>query len=268
MKSVAVFFDAPGFESYPFDTEEYRTAYHEVGALIQERGGRFFIARGQDTFQGRNMFSGGWEYRDTRFVECGPFTVNLIYDKGYFRTDGASDVLNDRELDTICTDKSKTIALFPELSPKTFTVNDASELRDALSRMNDARVVAKPLDGEEGKGVMIASASEIAAAVTSFPYLIQEFIDTSGGIPGVVEGIHDFRIITIAGDPVLSYVRTPPPGKLTAKAAVKSTSRLRRFPKAPCVFFAGSTSCSPVSRSACTAWTWVCIATGRGRSSS
>src|SRR6185436_9953431 len=60
---------------------------------------------------------------------------------------------------------------------------------------------------------------EIAQSIHSFPYLIQEFIDTSAGVPGIVEGIHDFRIVAVSGEPVVCYVRTPPPGKKLANVA-------------------------------------------------
>ena len=219
MKSPTVFFDEPGFNDYPFNGEEYKTAYYELGELIAKRGGALFIARDQKTFLGYNNFSHGWKFSDGEFRECGAFEATMIYDKGYFKTDGHSNVLNDRALDDVCTDKWKTTQLFPSISPRTFLVHKTGELQAAAQQLGGLRIVAKPVDGQEGKGVMIGSAEEILPHVTAFPYLLQEFLDTSGGIPGIVEGIHDFRIIAVSGEPVVAYVRTPPPGQLRANVA-------------------------------------------------
>jgi hypothetical protein len=221
MKRIAVFFDALGFESYPFDKEEYRTAYHELAAMIAERGGQFCVVRGQDSFQGNGTFSGGWVFESGKFrEEASPIHAHTIYNKGYFRSDATSRVLNDPAFDHLCTDKWETYRLFPSLSPLTRLVKDEAALKEAASAFGDKRIVAKPLDGEEGKGVMAGIASELMAKIVSFPYLLQEFIDTSGGVPGIVEGIHDLRIIGVRGEPMLSYVRTPPPGKLLANVAL------------------------------------------------
>jgi glutathione synthase/RimK-type ligase-like ATP-grasp enzyme len=49
--------------------------------------------------------------------------------------------------------------------------------------------------------------------------IVQEFLDLSGGIPGIIQGPHDFRLIMVNGEVALCYVRTPPAGKLIANVA-------------------------------------------------
>jgi glutathione synthase/RimK-type ligase-like ATP-grasp enzyme len=219
VKRIAVYFDDPGFESYPFDKEEYRTAYHELGTCIVDRGAAFHIARGQDTFIGKGEFIRGWVFQNGIFVECGPFKADVVYDKGYFKTDGSTQILNDRELDAMCTDKWKTAEAFPKASPKTFRANSVEDLRSAVTKIGGGMIVAKPIDGEEGEGVVIAPAHEIERSVHQYPYLVQEFIDTSDGIPGLVDGMHDLRIVSVAGQPMLCYIRTPPKGEFRANVS-------------------------------------------------
>jgi glutathione synthase/RimK-type ligase-like ATP-grasp enzyme len=220
MKTVIVFFDAPGFDDYPFMVEEYRTAYHEIGKRFADRSAAFWIVRSQDTYQGDNVFSGGWRFDGSAFIRVNtPVRADVIYDKGHFKADASARLLNSIELDEICTDKWKTYELFSEHCPKTFLVRSAGELENALAQIPSSLVVAKPQGGEEGKGVLIDTAENIRLDVRSFPYLIQEFMDTSGGIPGIVEGPHDFRIIVINGEIGVSYIRTPPPGELRANVA-------------------------------------------------
>lgn len=217
MKKIAVFFTLEAFDAYPLDKDLYRRAYKDLGELIEQRGGALFIVRGQKTYKDNNVFTHGWEYIDGTFQPHEKeLTVDLIYDKGMFLADEDAVLVNDMQLDTICTDKSVTYEWFPELCPKTILVRNESELSHALRSMNTEMLVAKPLDGECGAGVYIAHTENLAKDITEYPYLIQEFIDSSGGIPGIVEGAHDLRIQSINGEVLLCSIRTPKPGTLIA----------------------------------------------------
>ena len=48
---------------------------------------------------------------------------------------------------------------------------------------------------------------------------MQEFMDSSLGIPGVVEGMHDLRVTVVNGEPINSFVRTPKSGSYLANTA-------------------------------------------------
>lgn len=220
MKTVAVFFDQPGYNDYPFDEEEYVTAYHELGSILHKRDAAFVIVRGQTSYKGNNVFTHAWVFDGTTFKEeHEEISVHIIYNKGHFRADAAARLLNDRELDRICTDKFATYEYFPHLSPKTMLVKNKEELKKALSGITSDITVAKPLDEEGGKGVIIDHTAVIAQKVQSYPYIIQEFIDSSAGIPHITESHHDLRLIVIDGDIVLSYIRTPPKGSLRANVS-------------------------------------------------
>lgn len=43
----------------------------------------------------------------------------------------------------------------------------------------------------------------------SYPYLLQELIDTAGGIPDVTPGRHDLRVVMIESEVIYCYVRIP-----------------------------------------------------------
>lgn len=221
MKTIVVFFDKPNYEDYPFNHEEYVIAYHDLAPLIEVRGGRFAIVRDQKTYKGNNVFAGYWLFENGKFERHDEdIKADVIYDKGHFLPDAAAILSNDRELTEICTDKFRTVKEFPTLNPKTFLVHSKEESDAALDAIPvDSYVVAKPVNLEEGIGVMIAPLEEIRTSVTQFPYLLQEFIDTSAGIPGIVDGIHDLRMIVVEGEIVVSYVRTPPPGKIIANVS-------------------------------------------------
>jgi glutathione synthase/RimK-type ligase-like ATP-grasp enzyme len=82
--------------------------------------------------------------------------------------------------------------------------------------------VFKPVKGAEGIGVSIERKSlfENPKAPLDFPSLLSEFLDTSAGIPGIVDGIHDLRVALFDGEMIYSYVRTPPTGSMLANVAL------------------------------------------------
>lgn len=219
-KKIGVFFDAPTYEGYPFQIKEYYEAYHELGKLLADRGAEFRIVRTQESFLGGNRFSHSWVFDGTTFRERNePVELDLIYDKGHFKGDAGSTLLNDVAIDVLCTDKRVTAKMFPEISPKTFEVASRKELEAMLAGWTGEKVVAKPIDGHEGKGVVIGSPAEVLAAEHSFPLLVQEFIDISGGIPGFCDKPHDYRTVIYNGVVGVTYIRTAPPGSFIANVS-------------------------------------------------
>ncbi len=211
--TILTFFDAPGFKDYPFTFEEYWVAYHEVAELFHAEGAVFGLVRSQSTYLGGNDFNGGWLYDGKEFVRHDErLTCDLIYNKGHFVGDAKAKTMNVPELDELCTDKWKTYEMFPELFPVTRLVTKKEDLPAALESLPEGIVVAKPVGGEEAKGVVIGSKAEVLAAKHDFPVVAQAFLDTSGGLPGIIEGKHDLRIIGIQGEIGVSYARKPKAG--------------------------------------------------------
>lgn len=219
-RKIGVFFDAPGYGDYPFDIEEFRVAYHEVAKGIGDRGARFCIVRGLSSFRGGNRFEGYWEFDGATFARNdGVIDLDLIYDKGYFVGDAGSKLLNDEEMNRICVDKRATVELFPAFSPKTVEAKDRAALETILSDWPSPMAVAKPVDGAEAKGVAIGSPAEVLAADHAFPVIVQQYVDTSGGIPGIIDGVGDLRIIMIDGEVALTYARKAREGSLISNVS-------------------------------------------------
>jgi len=219
-KRIGVFFDAPNYDDYPFNNEEYVTAYHEIAGLLHAKGGRFHIVRSLSTFLGGNRFKGHWAFDGTTFVrDDGEIELDLVYDKGYFVGDARTRLLNDAEMNRICVDKRETAKMFPDLTPKTVEVADKEGLERSLADWPSQTVVAKPVDGAEAEGVVIGSKDEVLAAAHSYPLLVQQFVDTSAGIPGIVDGVCDLRTIMIDGEIGLTYARQAKAGTLISNVS-------------------------------------------------
>lgn len=221
MKTVAVFFSRPDTNDYPLDEDYYRTAYAELSRLLEKRDVRLVFVRSMQTYEGNGIFSKYWFLDGDifRMVEEA-ITPDLIYNKGNFHSEEKSlPLLNDPELDRVCLDKNETYKLFRDACPRTEVASSAEEARSLSDAFPARMIVAKPVDGEEGKGVLIGPKEDILPQIPSYPYLLQEFVDTSGGIPGIINGMHDLRMTIIDGEICNSFLRIPAEGKFVSNLA-------------------------------------------------
>jgi hypothetical protein len=217
-RTVAVFFDDDDFFAEPFDDPDYAAAYAELGRTVTAKGGTFFIVRHMDTYLGGNAFSRGWLWTGYGFREMqGRIIPDVIYNKGLtFQPTADAHVITTLAFDKLCSDKSRISELLTEYFPLTITATDRASLERALAAMPGKLAVVKPVDGWGGRDVFIGPKGELAAKATAFPVIVQEFIDTSGGIPGVLEGPHDFRIMVADGEVIFTYAKIPAEGSLVS----------------------------------------------------
>ncbi len=212
-KKIAVFFNTPGYDSYPFNDRIYVDAYHELAEIVDGLHGQLIIVRGQRSYMHDMTFSASWAYWKGHFSrEDRPVKVDLIFNRSNFVCDETDTVVNHPDLEEICTDKVKTYHHFAHLSCKTAIVWKRAELAGAIESIPSPLVVAKPVDAEGGKGVFIGPKDEVHGKIKDFPYILQEFLETSGGIPGIAKGRHDFRMIGIEGEIAAANVREPKEG--------------------------------------------------------
>lgn len=220
MKNVAVFFDDPGENDYPFNIELYRTVYRQLAQVMESIGGKLCVVRGRETYLGSNDFSHAWIFDGDFFKRApGPFHADVVWNKGRQLQDAQLLQVNHPELDAICLDKWRCYRLFPHLFRKTLLVNSEAELPGALASLATDTVTLKPLSGWGGFNVIIGAREEVIQKNKQYPCIVQEFIDTAQGIDGLVDGMHDFRIVSLNGEVGLSYIRTPPPGMFTANVS-------------------------------------------------
>jgi hypothetical protein len=226
-RSIAIYFTAPNYNDSPFGERGYEDSYKEFARVLTERGATVFIVRSKQTYLGQSRFSKGWVYQAGEFTEVlEPFTVDVVYNKGedYLPDDGLL-LVTGPAFDQLM-QKDKTLEFCAELLPQTFVAKNRQELEEALSKIVTDRAVAKPPDGSCGRGIVIGSKEEVLAKAEAYPLIVQAFIDTSQGIPGITSTYHDLRIVFIGGQIALSYVRTPGEGSLLANVAQGGTIKL------------------------------------------
>ncbi len=220
-KNIAIFFRLPGVMDHPFDKPEYIESYSELAAEIEKLGGVPYFVRTQSSYLGNGKFSNSWQMRDRQLIETGPITANAIFNKGRFQTDNTVPVFNNPEITKICTDKWYMYEQLKEFCPPTWYVENLADLTAALPKLTTQKAVFKPLTGSEGVGVKIEDKTffEDSTLQLHFPGVVSEFLDTSVGVPGIVDGHHDLRTAIFDGEILYSYYRTPPTGSLLANVS-------------------------------------------------
>lgn len=194
--------------------------------LMKSEGWDVYVLT-RKTYLGNGMFEGAWRYDNGKLsVVREKMFINLIYD----RTGGVifppdNDelvVVNPRNFKIFCWDKWAAYQELREYMPKTVLVENEQQIPALLKQIKTETVVLKPYNGLKGIGVFIGSHED--ALKYKFPekyqtYIMQEFVDTSEGLPGIAPGMHDLRVALVGGVVKWCHVRIPPEGKFTANAA-------------------------------------------------
>lgn len=167
-----------------------------------------------------------WTFEDGKWKVEKDKKVDLFYYHG--KTRGIKEeckkvqklinlpTINHLELEQVCDDKLLTYNIFPELSPKTFVVNDFYELQRIIYYIKSNKVVLKPRYGSNGKGIVILDKNQLKNGIKK-DTIVQEFIDSSNGILGM-KIVHDLRVIIVDGKINHAYIRTPKKGSMLCNA--------------------------------------------------
>ena len=182
------------------------------------------------TYKGDGIFEGCLIFKDGKFTQINNrVKINIIYDRtggAEFPPEGENiNVVNNREFMLLCWNKWAAYRQIGKYMPKTLWLGKiTSKLEEVVKEIKTENVVIKPFNGLKGIDVFIGSKEE--ALVHKFndkEYIAQEFVDTSEGITGVVNGMHDLRVAIINNKIVWSHIRIPPKGSYAANVAQGGT---------------------------------------------
>lgn len=220
-----------------------REVYHYFFRRGKEMGFDTYIASGKENYLGELRFKDPFFYDGRKFV---PEDKIIMMDAAYDRSGGISfppkeinkKVLNRRSFKILCNDKNKMYELLGDFMPKSFEIKNVQNFKTKVRQFNpDDLAVLKPARGLCGKGIIINKAKNISReklVKKYFPYVLQEFVDTSFGIKNITPGKHDLRIIIVDGKMVLAHVRTPKKGSYLANVAQGGKIKelpIQRIPK-------------------------------------
>ncbi|MDQ5951751.1 MAG: hypothetical protein QG639_1032 [Patescibacteria group bacterium] len=221
MKNIAVYFSSADPMGHPLSTPDYWTSYTELTDAINKHGGQLYIVRTQSSYLGNGVFSNSWIIEGQQLKQTGQVTVDVVLNKGRFQSDNTVPVFNCSQVTEICLDKWKMYTELKELCPLSFFVEKQEDLLSAIEKVTTSRVVFKPVKGGEGVGVKIEERDYFVAHLSElqYPGVVSNFLDTSGGVPGIVDGLHDLRVALFDGEILYSYYRTPPTNSFLANVS-------------------------------------------------
>jgi glutathione synthase/RimK-type ligase-like ATP-grasp enzyme len=223
MKTIVIFCRTLSSTHGTFSDPYYWNSYQDLVLLLQAKGATAYLATDPATYMGDGVFSTVYAITEKVTVEdfkpVHNVKADLVYDKGGFE---ATDVpvLNPPYVRKITTSKSEMYKHFPQYQPQSIICNNEAELISSTTTLNpdNGLVVAKELTGDGGKAVFIGTNEEVLAKAkaATYPLIAQEFVDTSGGIPGYIEGMHDLRIMIGGGNVWSGKFRWPKQGDYRA----------------------------------------------------
>lgn len=224
MKTIIIFTRTIDPNGYPFNDEYHWNAYQDLLLAIKARGAQAYFATDPSTYLGNGKFSAVYAIGDEKrqvkdFDRLENVTAGLVFEKGGFAADDVM-VLNPPFVSGITASKAETYRHFAKYQPKSVICANEAELKRAFDEIPGELIVVKEPESNGGRAVQIGPKSEVwETRPAVYPLIVQEFIDTSVGVPGYVEGIHDVRVKIGGGKIFGGMIRQPAPGEYRANLA-------------------------------------------------
>ncbi len=235
MKKVLILFGKSDWaNAKPFMNTEYQYSYEYFYSLCRKNGIQMYRASYQWYDEEKHLFKYAWKYteEDGHWQKVESVSPDLVYDKTKASLDAYSKKLvinehypfiNDLNFTRVIDDKFITSLIFSEWSKKNWFVKSEAELRCILPELKTEKIVVKPVSESGGNGVCIIKKSEIATLDFSNEKIVQEFIDSSNGIPGLIGSTHDLRLVFVGKKIIYAYIREPKDGCFLANLAQGGT---------------------------------------------
>ena len=222
MKKVLILFEKKK-RAYLCDNLKIKKNFEELFEIGKKRGIRYY--RASISRYSNGAFSEAWTNKNKKWIKEKNVKPDIIFDRSPHllcesktKEKMASKFVfaNDPVFYQFGKSKFLTYLVFKNFMPKTRIAYSFNELKNNLKYIKTDKIVIKPDVGAGGEGVEIINRREInKIKINKYPVVVQEFVDSSKGIKGLVDGIHDLRIIFLNQKPILSYIRQPKSGYIS-----------------------------------------------------
>lgn len=235
MVTILILYSPTNGPSALFSDDKYRTAYETLYSTASQQGAVFCRAPFSWYNQGHKNFDQAWFFKNSQWILKSNVTPDIIYDKTlydatpkdiYTELTQQFPFINDPEFNRVASSKYTTSVLLPQYFKPYYRVTSQQELTEVTKKITGGIIVAKPEFGSGGKDVVIDTPQAISERKLQYPLLLQEFIDSSHGIPGITPGHHDLRLVFINEELIYSYIRIPKAGSLLANIAQGGTMEI------------------------------------------
>lgn len=232
MKKVLILFGQSDWrKSRPFENKDYQYSYEYFYNLCKKSGIQMYRASYQWYDYQKQLFKHAWifEAKGGRWKRVSNLKPDLIYDKTkarmevYYKKELIGrhyPFINDLHFTQLIDDKFLTGLIFSPWSKKNYLVDTLADLQKFLPKIETSKFVLKPLTESGGKGIHILDKKDsLKKIIFDRRYIVQEFIDSSRGVPGVSQSMHDLRLVFVNDKLIYSYIREPQKGSYLANLA-------------------------------------------------
>ncbi len=228
MKKILILFGKSDWNTENlFRNKQTKNSYEFFYSLCRKNDIEMFRASYDWYDYENNIFQHAWTFNDVDgWKRINNITPDLIYDKtksgieAYYKKELISKsyrFVNNLRFTRIMDDKLITSLIFHKWSKRSWVVNNHKKLKDVLPKIKSQKFVVKPISESGGKNVQILDKKDdLKKIIFGNDYLVQEFIDSSSGVPGVSENMHDLRLVFINDKLSYSYIREPEEGNYLA----------------------------------------------------
>lgn len=232
MKKVLILIGRNSWEkSKPFETERYQYSYEYFYTLCKENNIQMFRASYQWYDYEKHLFKYAWVFEKSGNIwkRAKNIRPDLIYDKTksrmevYYKKELIQEhypFINNLDFTRIIDDKFIISLILEKWSKKSHIIKNLEDIKTFLKKAKPSKFILKPLSDSGGKGIYVVDKnSKLNIEPLRKTYLIQEFIDSSSGIPGICKGMHDLRLVFVNEKLMYSYIRQPQKGNFLANIA-------------------------------------------------
>ncbi|MEI7890471.1 MAG: YheC/YheD family protein [bacterium] len=176
----------------------------------------------------KNVFTKAWAYRNNVWEKIEKeISPDLVYDKILSKYDypmlefklqmaQKTILFNSPLFRATFNNKLSQYVMFGEFMPMSKVANNKAELIAAIGKFSAEKIVIKPLYGSGGFGIFIGERKKALSENYSFPVLVQEFVLSEKGIPGISKEteIADLRLVYQGGKLAYALSRIAAPKSL------------------------------------------------------
>lgn len=231
MKKILILFGKSNWKNaQPFSNKDYQYSYEFFYTLCKQNGIQMYRASYEWYDYKNHFFKHAWIYNGPggNWSRVDHVSPDLIYDKTkgraevYYKKELIRNnfpIINDLTFTQIIDDKFLTGLIFAKWSKENHIVRSPEELASCINKILTPIAVLKPVSDSGGKGVQIFQKNTLSEISFHGEYILQEFIDSSHGVPGVKTGLHDLRLVFVNDDLIYAYIRNPQPNSYLANLA-------------------------------------------------
>ncbi|MEI7621564.1 MAG: YheC/YheD family protein [Candidatus Moraniibacteriota bacterium] len=188
----------------------------------------------------RNVFKKAWVFRDGVWQKIeNEISADLIYDKVLSKYDYSlldfklkiaqkTLLFNSPLFRATFNNKLSQYVMFGQFMPLSQIASNELELKLAIKKSPGEKIVIKPLYGCGGFGIFIGEKKEALGKEFNYPVLLQEFILSEKGIPGISRQAEtsDLRLVYQGGELVYALSRIAAKGSLFTNLHQGATGKM------------------------------------------